>query len=246
MAKPSSPTLARLCANGAGQIACYVHPSGLQANFTYSGNDLTQVQNSLGRTLTMIHAAGRITQVSDGPRTVKYAYDANGNLATYTDATGQNTTFQYDQPGRLTQVFYPGNPSSPFVTNVYDTLGRVKTQTNAVGQIYTYYFAGSRSEEVAPGNVSKVSYLDALGQVTRRIDPLGRVVSNVYDGQSRLISTTLPEGNRLEYTYDDAPCLTQKRCTHNVKTVSQVAKPGSGLATLTRSFTYEPNFNRNR
>ncbi len=106
------------------------------------------------------------------------------------------------------------------------------------------HFAGSRSEEVAPGNVSKVSYLDALGQVTRRIDPLGRVVSNVYDGQSRLISTTLPEGNRLEYTYDDAPCLTQKRCTHNVKTVSQVAKSGSGLATLTRRFTYEPNFNQ--
>ncbi|MDY0014094.1 MAG: RHS repeat-associated core domain-containing protein [Rhodocyclaceae bacterium] len=231
-------------ANGAGKIASYVHPSGLQANFTYSGNDLTQVANSLGRTLTITNTAGRITQVADGTRNVKYAYDASGNLTTYTDATNQNTTFQYDLPGRMTKGFYPSNPTIAFATNVYDTLGRVQTQTNANGKVYTYYFAGTRSEEVAPGNLSKISYLDALGKVTKTIDPVGRVVTNVYDGQSRLVSSTLPEGNSVQYTYDDAPCLAQLRCTHNVKTVSQVAKPGSGLATLTNSFTYENGFNQ--
>jgi RHS repeat-associated protein len=230
--------------NGAGKIATYVHPSGLQANFTYSGNDLTQVQNSLGRTLTITNTSGRITQVADGTRNVKYVYDASGNLVTFTDATAKNTTFQYDQPGRLTKVFYPSNPTLAFLTNVYDTLGRVQTQTNANGKVYTYYFAGSRSEEVAPGSISKVSYLDALGKVTKTIDPVGRVVNNFYDGQSRLISSTLPEGNSVQYTYDDAPCLAQKRCTHNVKTVSQVAKPATGLATLTSSFTYESAFNQ--
>ncbi|OGQ95295.1 MAG: hypothetical protein A2521_03965 [Deltaproteobacteria bacterium RIFOXYD12_FULL_57_12] len=35
-----------------------------------------------------------------------------------------------------------------------------------------------------------------------------------------------------------------ERCTHNVQTVSQVAKPGSGLATLTTSYTYESSFNK--
>ncbi|TXI76802.1 MAG: RHS repeat protein, partial [Dokdonella sp.] len=231
-------------ANGAGKIATYVHPSGLQVNFTYSGNDLTQVANSLGRTLTVTNASGRITQVADGTRNVKYAYDASGNLVTFTDATNQNTTFQYDQPGRLTKVFYPSSPTVAFLTNVYDTLGRVQTQTNANGKVYTYYFAGSRSEEVAPGNLSKVSYLDSLGQVVKSIDPVGRVVANVYDGQSRLVSRTLPEGNRVQYTYDDAPCLAQLRCTHNVKTVSQVAKPATGLATLTSRFTYESSVNQ--
>ena len=54
----------------------------------------------------------------------------------------------------------------------------------------------------------------------------------------------LPEGNRREYAYDDTPCATQQRCTHNLKTLRQVAKPGSGLATLTTSTTYEGNFNR--
>ena len=56
--------------------------------------------------------------------------------------------------------------------------------------------------------------------------------------------TVLPEGNSVEYEYDDAPCAAQQRCTHNVKAIRQVAKPGSGLATLTQGFTYESAFNK--
>jgi RHS repeat-associated protein len=40
------------------------------------------------------------------------------------------------------------------------------------------------------------------------------------------------------------PCAAQLRCTHNVKTIRQVAKAGSGLATLTQGFTYESSFNK--
>jgi len=65
-----------------------------------------------------------------------------------------------------------------------------------------------------------------------------------YDGQTRLAKTVLPEGNSVEYEYDDAPCAAQQRCTHNVKALRQVAKPGSGLATLTQGFTYEGSFNK--
>ena len=236
---------AKLNFNSAGKIATYVHPSGVQANFTYSGNDLTQVANSLGRSLTLTNTSGRVTQVADGTRVVKYVYDANGNLTTFTDAKAKNTTFQYDLPGRMTQLFYPSKPTVAFATNVYDSLGRVQTQTNANGKLYTYYFAGSRSEEVGPDGASRnVSYFNALNKVTRSIDPLGRVTSNSYDGQNRLVSTVLPEGNRVDYTYDDAPCAAQLRCTHNVKTVTQVAKPGSGLADLVTTTTYQAGFNK--
>lgn len=235
---------AKLIFNTAGKIATYVHPSGIQVNFTYSGNDLTQVENSLGRSLALTNIAGRVTQVADGGRNVKYVYDANGNLTTFTDATAKNTTFQYDLPGRISKLFYPSNPTEAFATNVYDSLGRVQTQTNANGKLYNYYFAGSRSEEVGPDNTSKVSYLNALGKVTKAINPLGRVTTNTYDGQSRRVSTVLPEGNSVTYGYDDVPCALQKRCTHNVKTVNQIPKAGSGLDTLTTSINYESAFNK--
>lgn len=235
---------AKLNFNTAGKVATYVHPSGVQANFTYTGNDLTQVANSLGRSLTLTNTTGRVTQVADGTRNVKYVYDASGNLTTFTDATARNTTFQYDLPGRITKLFYPSTPTVAFLTNVYDSLGRVQTQTNANSKLYTYYFAGSRAEEVGPGNVSKVSYLNALGKVTKAINPLGRVTTHTYDGQSRVLSTTLPQGNRVTYVYDDAPCAAQKRCTHNVKTVTLVPKTGSGLVNLVTSTTYESAFNK--
>jgi RHS repeat-associated protein len=182
---------ANLNFNTVGRLASFVDPSGLQVKFTYTGNDLTKVQNSLGRTLTLTNAAGRVTQVSDGTRTVKYAYDTSGNLVTYTDAAAKTTSFQYDLPRRLTKLYYPSNPTVAFVTNVYDSLGRVQTQSDANGQAYTYYFAGSRSEELGPLGRSLVSYPDGFGKVLRSIDPLGRVTTNRYDGQGPL-SVTQP------------------------------------------------------
>jgi len=235
---------ARLDFNENGKIISYTQANGLRVNFTYSGNDLTQVSNSLGRTLTFSHASGRITQVADGSRNVKYVYDAQGNLTTFTDATSKNTTFQYDQPGRLVRLYYPSAPSTAFLTNVYDTLGRVRTQTNIHGKLYTYHFSGSRSEEVGPGNVSRVTYFNALGKAVKTIDPMGEVTLNSYDGQGRLTRTIHPEGNRVDYVYDDSPCSTQMHCSHNIKTITRVAKPGSLPGPLVTSFTYEPNFNK--
>lgn len=46
--------------------------------------------------------------------------------------------------------FNPSFPSTPVVTNIYDSLDRVKAQTNALGQMYLYGFAGSRSFEISP------------------------------------------------------------------------------------------------
>ncbi|GAB1719359.1 MAG: hypothetical protein NTAFB09_10900 [Nitrosospira sp.] len=234
------------CGTGSNcKIATYNHASGVQVKFTYTGADLTQVQNSLGRTLTLTNTSGRVTAVGDGSRSIDYAYDGSGNLSTFTDAAGKSTTFQYDLPGRMTKLFYPANPTLATITNVYDTLGRIQTQTNVHNYLYTYYFAGSRSEEVGPDNISNVSYIDGSGKVYKSINPKGKITTNAYDGQTRLAKTTLPEGNSVTYTYDDATCASaDKRCTHNVKTISRAPKPGSGLTTLATSMTYESAFNK--
>jgi RHS repeat-associated protein len=235
---------ARLNFNSAGKASTYVDPSGVQVNFTYSGNDLTEVKNSLGRTLTITNTGGRVSSVSDGTRSVGYGYDGNGNLTSFTDAAAKQTTFQYDVPGRMTKFFHPSNPTVAQVTNVYDSLERIQTQTNAMGQVWNYYVAGSRTEELGPLGQSKVSYFDGAGKVLKSITPTGKATANTYDGQTRLIKTVLPEGNAVEYDYDDASCAAQQRCTHNVKTIRKVAKLGSGLPTLTESFTYEGSFNK--
>ncbi|MEC5159546.1 MULTISPECIES: RHS repeat-associated core domain-containing protein [unclassified Janthinobacterium] len=230
--------------DSAGKLATYTHPAGIAVRYGYSGGLLTQVSNSVGRSLTITHVGGRVSSVSDGARTVNFTYDGSGNLATSKDAMSQTTTYQYDLPGRLTKVFYPANPTLAALTNVYDTLGRVQTQTNVHGKLYDYYFAGSRSEEVGPYGQSRVSYLDAQGKILKSVDPLGRVDVTTYDGHSRPTRTVMPEGNAIEYVYDDAPCAAQLRCSHNVKTVRHLPKPGSGLPILSDSMSYESAFNK--
>lgn len=229
--------------NAAGKIASHVHPNGVQVKFTYTGNDLTQVQNSLGRTLAITNSGGRVTGVSDGTRSIAYAYDGSGNLVSFTDAAAAGTTFQYDLPGRLTKLFYPANPGIAFVTNVYDSLDRVQTQTNANGKVWNYFFAGTRTESVAPDDARTITYHDGFGNVLKSIDPLGRAITNLYDAQSRLIKSVRPEGNAYELEYDDAPCQAQLRCTHNLKTLRATAKPASGLPDLVTTYTHESAFN---
>lgn len=235
---------AQIVFNASGDAATFSHPSGVQARYTYSAGQLTQVSNSLGRSLTLAYTSGRVSSVSDGNRTVYFDYDGSGNLVTFRNALNAATTYQYDVPGRLSKVFYPSNPGVPFLHNTYDSLGRVQTQTNANGKLFTYYFAGSRSEEVGPYGQSLVSYVDANGKVLKSLDALGRAVVNTYDGQTRLVKSVLPEGNITEYEYDDAPCAAQGRCTHNVKTLRKRPKPGSPLPVLTTQYGYESAFNK--
>jgi YD repeat-containing protein len=146
-----------LAYNTDGNLATYTQPSGIQAKLTYDANKLlTKVTNSVGRSLTFAYTGGAISSVSDGLRTVKYGY-SGGNLVSYTNASNAVSTYEYDLPGRMTKFFYPSNPTIAMATNTYDSLGRVQTQTNANGKLYTYYFAGTRSEEVGPLGRSLVS-----------------------------------------------------------------------------------------
>ena len=124
-----------------------------------------------------------------------------------------------------------------FATNVYDSLGRVQTQTNAAGKLYTYYFAGSRSEEVGPGPVSKVSYMDALGKVVKSVNPLGKITTSTYDALNR--PTAIKETgtvNLATYAYDDLSRRTTVTLG-NSTTTSYAYSTQSALATLTHNLT---------
>ncbi|QZP09150.1 RHS repeat-associated core domain-containing protein [Caenibius sp. WL] len=241
--------------DASGNASNWSSANGARVNFIYTGGKLTSVTNSLGRTLTLGYTGTRISSVSDGTRSIGYGYDGSGNLTSATDATSKVRTFQYNQsgqPGRMTKFFLPANPTSPGAINTYDSLGRVKTQTSSTGKVWNYYFAGSRSEEVAPDNATLIHYFNATGDTLATIDNLlvsdplssGRKVVNKLDGRTRIIETILPEGNKVKLTYDDASCSSvDKRCTHNVLEQRLVAKPGGG-ADIVTSFTYEPTFNK--
>lgn len=220
--------------NSSGQISSIVMPNGVTVSFSYSSGLLSTVSNGMGRTLTLAYSAGRVSSVSDGTgRSVSFTYDGSGNLSSAIDTLSRSVTYEYDQPGRMTKCFLPANPTVPVVTNVYDSLGRVQTQQNALSQTLTYYFAGSRTEEVNPLGNARILYFNKYGSPVRTINALGKKSFSKYDGRNRLIEFTAPEGNKVQYSYDR---------NNNVLTQTFVAKPGSGLSNIQRVFTYHPTW----
>ena len=173
-----------------GNITSWTDRTGNAITFHYSGTGVTEqlasVANTAGRTLTFAYnGSNQLGSVTDGSRTVHYTYDASGNLATYSDATAQQTTFSYQSgtPGFLTKIFYPNFPTTAFMTNVYDGFGRVLTQADALSNVWYYMFAnGYRSQEVDPAGGTHILYFDARGNQFTDINQVNDSVTSVYDG----------------------------------------------------------------
>ena len=222
--------------NSSGELTSLEFPNGVTVTFTYASGKLTSVTNGMGRTLTLTYTGDRITSVSDGTsRSVSFTYDSDGNLVSASDPLAKTTTYEYDIPGRMTKLYRPQNPSSAIMTNVYDSLGRIKEQKDANLNVWSYFVAGPRTEEVNPDGKSRVLYFNHRGQVVRDINALGKEIATEYDGLGRRTRVTFPEGNSEEYTYDAAG---------NVLALRKKAKPGSGLSDIVRTFTYDSTWNK--
>jgi len=220
--------------DSAGKITSIVYPQGVTLTFTYSSGKLVSVSNGLTRELDFTYSGDRLVEVAAGGRSVTFAYD-DGDLVTATDCENEDTTFVYDIPGRMTQVFRPANPTSAIVTNVYDTLGRVKQQTDGSSNTWNFYFAGWRSEEKDPNNDSRVQYFDATGNVIREVNALGFETLREYDGLGRVTKITFDEGNRRLFTYD---------ANDNILTITDKPKPGSSDTDIVKTYTYDPLWNK--
>jgi RHS repeat-associated protein len=242
-----------------GQIANWTFANGMSLGFAYDpvSHNLTNVTNTLGRSLTFAYSGAHVGSVADDTgRSISFGYDSSNNLTTFTDPLGHISAYTYDSSAsRLLQIFYPSNPAIPFVTNTYDAIGHVIQQANANGDLSAFYFAGSRTEFIDPVGDRHVTYQSDRGKVlkdawvlnnnsignvfndTPQQDNVVNVASSQYDGQDRQILTTAPEAGTAAYTY--SPDLKQ-----NLIQVTRNAKPGSLLLPLTTTYTYDPIFNR--
>lgn len=247
-----------LNASAPGSIANWTFPYGMSIgfayNYAYNGtNYLSSVTNTLGRSLSLSYTGAHVSNVADETgRSVSFGYDANNNLTSSVDPLQFTTSYAYDGNGRLTQVFYPGRPSTPFLTNAYDAIGRVNKQADAYGNISTFYLAGSRTEFIDALGNRHVTYQTPRGRITKDASVLSNSVGNVfsdtpqqngllnvttntYDGFDRLVLTTAPEGGKTAYVYDPSG---------NVLSTTATPKPGSPLSPQVTSYLYDTKFGK--
>jgi RHS repeat-associated protein len=224
-----------------GELDKIEYPFGITIALTYEGQNMRLVKVSNGfRELNFTYDVYNILMsVNDGKgRTVQITVDANTlNLTSVSDPLPvSNTNYEYvtSKRGLLKKITKSANPTSPVVTNEHDSFYRVKQQTDAYGNVWKFYLAGSRSEEVAPNGVRRILYFNSKGStvhsknVADGVDPIaGPVVE--YDGLQRPIRITQPEGNSTSMVY---------HANGDVLSTTEHAKPGSSLQDRTTSFSY--------
>lgn len=184
----------------------------------------------------------RITQAQDDiGRTVVYAYDTSGRLASVTDPANGMEQYTYDTSHRMLTVVDKRNHT--MVTNTYDANGRVATQTYAdnTTNTFTYTLDGS-------GNVTQTDVTDERGAVKRLVfnasgypvsitralgQPEEQTITNELEaGTNLLLSQTDALGRKTAYQYDASGNVTRMTLLDGTANAVSI------------NYTYEPTFNQ--
>ena len=182
--------------------------AGVQSVRDTNGNTLTigpsGITHSSGVGVTFTRdAAGRITQITD-PRgsVIRYAYDANGDLASHTDAEDNRTTFTYNRSHGLLDIRDPRGLRAS--RNEYDDDGRLVAIVDPAGNRTTYEHDLDARQEIVRdrrGHATVLTY-DADGNILTKTDPLGRTTVRTYDARGNELTLSDPLGNTTTFEYD--------------------------------------------
>jgi RHS repeat-associated protein len=220
-----------------------IDPTGLNLgrNFSYNAhNDVTQLTDPGGRVVAFTYdPSGNLTgftsPLSGSGTSVA---NAQGLAISNTDALGNSTTMTRDASGNVTRedVIDASSTLLRRTDFTYDANGNKTSEVRyrTISGVLTpfarqfAYDPANRPISVTDpaGSITRTEY-DANGQVSARIDPLGRRTSYQYDALGKLTQTTMPDGSVESSTYD----VNGNRAT------------STDAAGRTTSFTYD-EFNR--
>lgn len=90
-----------------------------------------------------------------------------------------------------------------------DSLERViETQVGALEKTYYSYFTDGRLAQIKQGDRVTKFFYDANGNLSKTIDPLGRIMTRYNDVLGRAIAMTSYDGRKTEFFYDENSRLT--------------------------------------
>lgn len=205
-----------------------------------SSGNVTQIVSPNARWIQFTNdASNRITQAKDNiGRTVNYTYDGSGRLWKVTDPGSGVTEYTYDGSNRMTSIKNP--PGIIYVTNEYDTNGRVSRQTHIDGGVYQFGYTLDGN-----GKISQTDVTDPRGNLRRvTFNSSGYTLSDTQGccaglahtfelqaGTNLILSVTDPLGRRTSDIYDSSG---------NVTSITLLAGTPEAVTT---NLTHEPAFN---
>ena len=191
----------------------YIQGSGLKKITDRNDNVViftqSAITHSTGAQIGLIRdPQGRIVEIVDTTGvSVRYTYDAAGDLTGFTNQIDETTTYEYlSDPAHFLDAVYNVGGTRVFKAE-FDDDGRLTSATDALGNVSQQDFdtaamMGTQTDTL--GNVTEL-YYDERGNVTREIDPLGGETHYSYDDPNNPDEETAitdPNGNATYYTYD--------------------------------------------
>lgn len=180
--------------------------------------DTLDAGGTLRRTLARtFNTLGQLTALKDaGNHATGFAYDANGNPQTVTDALQRVTSQQYDPLNRLAQTLQDVGGVVAEIRSQYNALDQVTQVTDPKGlhTTYAYNGFGDLTGQVSPDSGASSFTVDAAGNRKTATDARGVTATYHYDALNRLIGIAYPDPNLdAGYSYDVAPaaCAADER-----------------------------------
>jgi len=198
-------------------LAAVVDRNGNTVEFGYDPESaaLTQISHSGGYQLDIesrrnLVTAVRLADPDGGPslELVRYGYDATGQLTHVYNSSGEALRFDYDTAGRI--VRWTDRNGSEY-RYTYDATGRVVRTDGSGGflaGILTYDETRRITRETnSLGHVTEHHFTDRLRPL-RRVDPLGRTTTFVWDAFDHPTAEADPAGRTTRYRHDEAGNVT--------------------------------------
>lgn len=234
---PTSQVLEAQVIDSKGVQAKYrFNPIGFVTDITATNGETRHIQPAPGSNLR--------TLVKEGPSSVAYTYDANGNVLSRTDATGRTTQYTYEPV--FNKVASITDPLGNVTQFTYDAKGNLLTATDANGHTMSYQYDsnGLMVQSTDALNQKRKFTYDGFGNLVAATDPLGNTTSYSYDGISRLIATNDALGRQTSFTYDGLGRLLTRKDARNGVTQFTYDANGNLLTVKdaknnTTTFTYD-------
>ena len=226
-----------------------LNSSGLVASSKDAANNsVTYTYNSLGKPETVL-SNGITTTIKYDNRgfqrtlrdanlkdSVKYEYNAYGQLTSQINARKQTTSFKYDKAGRIEKETSPERVLDYVYVTSGNGIGQIQTikQNSAVVRSYAY------------------TSLGLVSSVTEKIDNVDYTTSYTYNA-CQMLEQKSPSGMRITYQYNNYGLLTSMRNGDNnnllwqanaINALGQITEStlGNGLKRVSGYDTYHlPN-----
>jgi RHS repeat-associated protein len=177
-------------------------PAGLVTTYSYSGGKLTTISDPAGRNTTFTYSGTQLIAVGFPDGTSKaYDYNALGFLTKERDQRGYETSYAYNNWGRITQVTYPDNTTTQVGDSYSSVANQAATGTASLGQLGLG--DNQLADSVIDAKSSETRFSKGLnGYVTRIKNALNQETTIERDIDGYPTKVTRADGTAVVMNYD--------------------------------------------